>query len=853
MTTRNFRVNNGLEVGDIVLNASTNKITGLATAAPSADGDVSNKKYVDDSIAAVSTTAITQLNTNVTVADSGSNGTITNTADGGAVLSQTAATTTVTASGAINLTAGTDVVVPANVGVTFGTGEKIEGDNTDLTVTSGGAINLTAVTDVVVPANVGVTFGTGEKIEGDNTDLTVTSGAKINLAAVSDVHVPQNVGIVFDANGSEKIESNDTDLTINSGAKINLTATSDVHIPKDIGIVFDDNASEKIESNDTDLTISSGAKIKLSATSDVEIPNGVGIAYGTAGEKIESDGTDLTVTSTGVLNLTATGDTAITNNATIGGNLVLTGNLTVNGSTSTVSSVNTTIADNIIELNTGISASSNDAGIIIERGSTGNNAAILWDESADKFTMGTTTATAADKSGGVSVSVSTLVANLEGNVTGDLTGTADVATAVTAADESSDTSCNLLFVTGATGNLPPKTGTNLTFNSSSGVLTATGFAGALTGDVTGTADVATAITAADESSDTSCNVLFVTAATGDLPPKTGTNLTFNSSSGVLTATGFAGDLTGDVTGNADTATVATTVTITDNESTDEDNAMIFTAGGDVDGGNIGLESDGTCTYNPSTGKITATGFVGALTGNASGSSGSCTGNAASATILQNTRAIGGVNFNGSAAINLPGVNTAGNQNTSGTAAIATAVTVTANNTANEDIFICLVDGASGTQGIETDTGLKYNPSTNVIASTASSAQYADVAERFEADAPMEAGSVVMVGGSAEITEITSEMSEDVFGVISHKPAYMMNAGAGSDESHPYVAMTGRTPVRVIGEVTKGQRLVTSSTKGCARAVAQGESFSPFNVIGRALETDTDTNIKLVNCAVRSNN
>ena len=774
MTTRNFRVNNGLEVGDIVISASANTIVGLATAAPSADGDVANKKYVDDKV------NLTILNSSVVVADTGSNGTITNTADGGAVLSQTAATTTVTASGAINLTAGTDVVVPANVGVTFGTGEKIEGDNTDLTVTSGGAINLTAVTDVVVPANVGVTFGTGEKIEGDNTDLTVTSGAKINLAATSDVHVPQNVGIVFDANGSEKIESNDTDLTINSGAKINLTATSDVHvpqnvgivfdangsekiesndtdltinsgakinltatsdvhIPKDIGIVFDDNASEKIESNDTDLTISSGAKIKLSATSDVEIPNNVGIAYGTAGEKIESDGTDLTVTSTGVLNLTATGDTAITNNATIGGNLVLTGNLTVNGSTSTVSSVNTTIADNIIELNTGISASSNDAGIIIERGSTGNNAAILWDESADKFTMGTTTATAADKSGGVSVSVSTLVANLEGNVTGDLTGTADVATAITAADESSDTSCN---------------------------------------------------------------VLFVTAATGDLPPKTGTNLTFNSSSGVLTATGFAGALTGNVTGTADVATVATTVTITDNESTDEDNAMIFTAGGDVDGGNLGLESDGTCTYNPSTGKITATGFVGSLTG---------------------------------------------------TADVATAVTVTANNTANEDIFICLVDGASGTQGIETDTGLKYNPSTNVIASTASSAQYADVAERFEADAPMEAGSVVMVGGSAEITEITSEMSEDVFGVISHKPAYMMNAGAGSDESHPYVAMTGRTPVRVIGEVTKGQRLVTSSTKGCARAVAQGESFSPFNVIGRALETDTDTNIKLVNCAVRSNN
>tara|TARA_B100001057_G_scaffold234044_1_gene234290 strand:- start:4582 stop:6597 length:2016 start_codon:yes stop_codon:yes gene_type:complete len=671
MTTRNFRVHNGIEVGDIVISGTANTIVGLATAAPSNDGDVANKKYVDDKV------NLTVLNTSVVVADTGSNGTITNTADGGAVLSQTAATTTVTASGAINLTAGTDVVVPANVGVTF---------------------------------------GTGEKIEGDNTDLTVTSGAKINLAATSDVHVPQNVGIVFDANGSEKIESNDTDLTVTSGAKINLTATSDVHIPKNIGIVFDDNGSEKIESNDTDLTINSGAKIKLTATSDVEIPNDVGIAYGTGGEKIESDGTDLTVTSTGVLNLTATGNTAITNNATIGGNLVLTGNLTVNGSTSTVSTTNTTIADNIIELNTGISQSFNDAGIIIERGSTGNNAAIIFDESADKFAMGLTTATAADKSGGITVSVGTLLANLEG-----------------------------------------------------------------------TADVATAVTVADESSDTSCNVLFTTAATGDLGPKSGTNLTFNSSSGVLTATGFAGALTGNVTGNA------------------------------------------------------------------SGSSGSCTGNAATATALATTRAIGGVNFDGTAAINLPGVNTSGNQDTSGTAAVATGVTVTANNTANEDIFICLVDGASGTQGIETDTGLKYNPSTNVIASTASAAQYADVAERFEADAPMETGSVVMVGGSAEITEITSEMSEDVFGVISHKPAYMMNYGAGPDETHPFVAMTGRTPVRVVGEVTKGQRLVTSSTKGCARAVVQGESISPFNVIGRALETSTDAGVKLINCAVRSNN
>ena len=82
MTTRNFRVNNGLEVGDIVLSASANTITGGATAAPSADGQFSNKKYVDDSIAAISTAAISVNNTSATATDSGSDGKITVVCDG---------------------------------------------------------------------------------------------------------------------------------------------------------------------------------------------------------------------------------------------------------------------------------------------------------------------------------------------------------------------------------------------------------------------------------------------------------------------------------------------------------------------------------------------------------------------------------------------------------------------------------------------------------------------------------------------------------------------------------------------------------------------------------------------------
>ena len=142
---------------------------------------------------------------------------------------------------------------------------------------------------------------------------------------------------------------------------------------------------------------------------------------------------------------------------------------------------------------------------------------------------------------------------------------------------------------------------------------------------------------------------------------------------------------------------------------------------------------------------------------------------------------------------------------------------------------------------------------NVVHATSTSAQYADVAERFAADAPMAEGAVVMLGGAQEITEVTSDLSDQVFGVISTQPAYAMNALAGNSESHPYVAMTGRTPVRVTGTVAKGQRLVTSSVKGTARAVSNTDSINPFHVIGRALEDKTDAGIGTVNCVVRTNN
>lgn len=116
------------------------------------------------------------------------------------------------------------------------------------------------------------------------------------------------------------------------------------------------------------------------------------------------------------------------------------------------------------------------------------------------------------------------------------------------------------------------------------------------------------------------------------------------------------------------------------------------------------------------------------------------------------------------------------------------------------------------------------------------ATYADLAERFEADETYEPGTVVELGGLKEITAVKYELSEDVFGVVSDTAAYLMNAGAGTDNTHPPVAMTGRVQVKVIGKVKKGQRLV-SAGHGMARGAKNYEATA-FNTIGRALQDKT---------------
>ena len=128
--------------------------------------------------------------------------------------------------------------------------------------------------------------------------------------------------------------------------------------------------------------------------------------------------------------------------------------------------------------------------------------------------------------------------------------------------------------------------------------------------------------------------------------------------------------------------------------------------------------------------------------------------------------------------------------------------------------------------------------------------YADLAERFEADAYYDAGTVVEMGGDKEITAVQYELSEDVFGVVSATAGYLMNAMAGDDNTHPPIAVGGRVQVKVIGKVKKGQRLV-SAGNGMARAAQKGEATA-FNIIGRSLEDKLTDEIGAVEAFVKIN-
>ena len=118
--------------------------------------------------------------------------------------------------------------------------------------------------------------------------------------------------------------------------------------------------------------------------------------------------------------------------------------------------------------------------------------------------------------------------------------------------------------------------------------------------------------------------------------------------------------------------------------------------------------------------------------------------------------------------------------------------------------------------------------------TATTARYADMAEIYVSDVEYEPGTVVKIGGEKEITQTLEHADVEVFGVISSNPAYLMNSEA---QGQP-VALAGRVPVKVVGKVAKGERLIASDVPGVAWGVAD-EDVDVKAIIGRSLEDKED--------------
>ena len=136
---------------------------------------------------------------------------------------------------------------------------------------------------------------------------------------------------------------------------------------------------------------------------------------------------------------------------------------------------------------------------------------------------------------------------------------------------------------------------------------------------------------------------------------------------------------------------------------------------------------------------------------------------------------------------------------------------------------------------------------NVVHATSTSAQYADLAERYEADSPIAVGEVVILGGTAEITKCMDALSNAVFGVISDSPAFLMNAQAGNNDTHPMVALKGRVMVKLQGSGQAGDRVV-SAGNGEAR-VATLDECTAFNTLGRLIKHKYNEETALTECVI----
>ena len=664
----------------------------------------------------------------------------------------------------------------------------------------------------------------GDGLSGGGTDGTVAVALDLNELTAASVDVGADSIAIIDANDSNGSRKETIADLATAMAGTNITASS----------------GQLVGTAGTVTSVGGGAGLTGTVTSSGSLAVGQGDGISVAADAVAVDATVVRTSGT----------QSVGGAKTFTDDLIISANLTVNGTTTQVNTETLTVDDNIIVLNNNESGTpSEDAGIEVERG-TSTNVKLQWDESADVwqftndgstyFSIPTTSniragisVTDAGGLGSAAYNSSTGVITYTGPANSDITGLISVTDAgglgslayssgeITYTGPSNSDIRGLVSVTDSGGD------GSLAYNNSTGVITYTG---------PSTAEVAAHLSVTDAGGDGSLaynDSTGVFTYTGPSAAEVrahisgGTGISISSgeisvTAGSIGATQLAATaVTGGVYGDADS--VAQITVDADGRITGSSNVDIAIASGAVSGLAASATTDTTVASNIASGTLASarlpdlavSDFAGAAIQTGSESfSDSDTVLMTAAAVQDKIQAFGYSTTTGTVTSVATGDGISGGTITgSGTISVdlADTETFTSTNTASKAV----VRDGSG------------NFAAGTITATATQAQYADLAEKYETDEEYEPGTVVMLGGDKEATACDQEGTHKVLGVISTDPAYMMN----SEAEGQYVALTGRVPCKVVGKVEKGDIMVASEESGCA---AVNNSARPGSILGKAI-------------------
>jgi len=780
--------------------------------------------------------------------------------------------------------------------------------------------------------------------------LTVSGGAAITGALTMTGHVLPSADVTYDLGSSTKQWK---DIYVGPGSLY-------VNGKK---VIEDDSGSINITTdNNEDLMMSTTGTgtIKLRSANGINLTGELGATSGDIqiGDHVDMNSSLIKELATPVSGTDAANKTyvdsaaasAVTGGSNAGAftNVTVSGDLTVTGTTTTINATNVNIGDNIIALNADATGSpTENAGIDVERGDS-LNVQLLWDETNDRWTVGSEDMVAATFIGALTGNVTGTVSSLTNHVLDEDNMATDSATKVPTqqsvkayvdsqvatidnTDEMTEGSTNLYF-TNARARSAISVSGDISYNSTTGVISTTGLASSDTDDLSegssnlyytnARADARIAavlvdsdsmaghsatslasgesikayVDAADTAQTTSINTAWAaadTAQTTALQTYADTAEADAISTAAADATSKANAAQAAAIADSDAENTAQTAAnkllweaYADQAEADAESAAAADATTKANAAQAAAiaaaATDATTKVNVLTAGASASldtlleianvmatdaelsSAIGALNHDSlsgfvanehidwtadQGGTNIHAGNYTNTTYSVTDGQLSEINFTSADHSKLNGIAsgatnvTNNNQLTNGAGYITgyTNTTYTAGNGLGLSGTEFSMDGQyTGDFTVSGDITAQGGDMTATrFNGEATTAKYADLAERYAADASYEEGTVVMFGGEAEVTAAQGYGSTKIAGVVSTKPGFAMNAEAGNSETHPYIALQGRVPCKVTGTVSKGDILVASEVSGVATVWTESTTDPRMTAyVGIAIEDKT---------------